>query len=167
MVQSKVELNFSHTAVPPRVPEQEKRPVTRVAAIQMVPRPTSSSNLDGASRLLQAARAQGACIAALPEISHQGVAEADKFAIAQRTTATGRIQNGSRAGQRPRPRIVAARSAARAGRSRLARPCLVKTRPGDAWRANDKIHLYDVEIPGKDERSRIPRRFGLGRRGLR
>ena len=58
--------------------------MTRVAAIQMVSSADVGLNLDVASRLLREARAQGARVATLPEnFAFMGVAEADKFAIAE------------------------------------------------------------------------------------
>ena len=128
--------------------------MTRVAAIQMVSSADVELNLDGASRLLQAARAQGACIAALPEnFAFMGVAEADKFAIAE-NDGDGPIQErlaslASDLGLW----IVAGTIPLRVpGETRLAAACLVYDAAGRRVARYDKIHLFDVEIPGKDER---------------
>jgi predicted amidohydrolase len=128
--------------------------VTRVAAIQMVSSADVGLNLDGASRLLREARAQGARVAALPEnFAFMGVAEADKFAIAE-NDGDGPIQSrlaslASELGLW----IVAGTIPLRVpGEARLAAACLVYDAAGRRVARYDKIHLFDVEIPGKDER---------------
>jgi nitrilase len=111
-------------------------------------------NLDGASRLLREARAQGARVAALPEnFAFMGVAEADKSAIAE-NDGDGPIQSrlaslASELGLW----IVAGTIPLRVpGEARLAAACLVYDAAGRRVARYDKIHLFDVEIPGKDER---------------
>ena len=128
--------------------------MTRVAAIQMVSSADVGLNLDGASRLLREARAQGARVAALPEnFAFMGVAEADKFAIAE-NDGDGPIQArlaslASELGLW----IVAGTIPLRVpGEPRLAAACLVYDAAGRRVARYDKIHLFDVEIPGKDER---------------
>jgi len=128
--------------------------VTRVAAIQMVSSADVGLNLDVASRLLREARAQGARVATLPEnFAFMGVAEADKFAIAE-NDGDGPIQArlaslASELGLW----IVAGTIPLRVpGESRLAAACLVYDADGRRMARYDKIHLFDVEIPGKDER---------------
>ena len=128
--------------------------MTRVAAIQMVSSADVGLNLDGASRLLREARAQGASVAALPEnFAFMGVAEMDKFAIAE-NDGDGPIQAqlaslASELGLW----IVAGTIPLRVpGEARLAAACLVYDAAGRRVARYDKIHLFDVEIPGKDER---------------
>ena len=128
--------------------------MTRVAAIQMVSSADVGLNVDGASRLLREARAQGARVAALPEnFAFMGVAEADKFAIAE-NDGDGPIQSmlaslASELGLW----IVAGTIPLRVpGEARLAAACLVYDAAGRRVARYDKIHLFDVEIPGKDER---------------
>ena len=128
--------------------------MTCVAAIQMISSADVGLNLDGASRLLREARAQGARVAALPEnFAFMGVAEADKFAIAE-IDGDGAIQArlaslASELGLW----IVAGTIPLRVpGETRLAAACLVYDAAGRRVARYDKIHLFDVEIPGKDER---------------
>jgi len=128
--------------------------VTRVAAIQMVSSADVGPNLDVASRLLREARAQGARVATLPEnFAFMGVAEADKFAIAE-SDGDGPIQArlaslASELGLW----IVAGTIPLRVpGETRLAAACLVYDAAGRRVARYDKMHLFDVEIPGKDER---------------
>jgi deaminated glutathione amidase len=128
--------------------------VTRVAAIQMVSSADVGLNLDRATRLLQEARAQGARIAALPEnFAFMGVAEADKFAIAE-SDGDGPIQSrlASLAGELGLWIVAGTIPLHVVGETRLAAACLVYDAAGRRVARYDKIHLFDVEIPGKDER---------------
>ena len=128
--------------------------MTRVAAIQMISSADVGANLDDASRLLGQAKAQGAQVVALPEnFAFMGATEADKFAIAE-DDGDGPIQSrlaslASELGLW----IVAGTIPLRApGETRLAAACLVYDAAGRRVARYDKIHLFDVEIPGKDER---------------
>jgi nitrilase len=128
--------------------------VTRVAAIQMVSSADVGLNLDGASRLLREARTQGARVAALPEnFAFMGVAEADKFAIAE-NDGDGPIQSrlASLASELGLWIVAGTVPLHVAGETRLAAACLVYDATGRRVARYDKIHLFDVEIPGKDER---------------
>jgi deaminated glutathione amidase len=128
--------------------------VTRVAAIQMVSSADVGLNLDGASRLLREARAQGARVAALPEnFAFMGVAEADKFAIAE-NDGDGPIQSrvASLASELGLWIVAGTIPLHVPGETRLAAACLVYDSAGRRKARYDKIHLFDVGIPGKDER---------------
>jgi len=128
--------------------------VTRVAAIQMVSSADVGLNVDGASRLLREARAQGARVAALPEnFAFMGVAEADKCAIAE-NDGDGPIQSmlASLASELGLWIVAGTLPLRVPGEARLAAACLVYDAAGRRVARYDKIHLFDVEIPGKDER---------------
>jgi nitrilase len=111
-------------------------------------------NVDGASRLLREARAQGARVAALPEnFAFMGVAEADKCAIAE-NDGDGPIQSmlASLASELGLWIVAGTLPLRVPGEARLAAACLVYDAAGRRVARYDKIHLFDVEIPGKDER---------------
>jgi len=128
--------------------------VTRVAAIQMVSSADVGLNVAGASRLLREARAQGARVATLPEnFAFMGVAEADKCAIAE-NDGDGPIQSmlASLASELGLWIVAGTLPLRVPGEARLAAACLVYDAAGRRVARYDKIHLFDVEIPGKDER---------------
>ena len=128
--------------------------MTRVAAIQMVSSADVGRNLDSASRLLREAKAQGARVAALPEnFAFMGVAEADKFAIAE-VDGDGPIQAWVASLARELDLWIVAGTIPLhvPGESRLAAACLVCDAAGRRVARYDKIHLFDVAIPGRDER---------------
>jgi nitrilase len=128
--------------------------VTRVAAIQMVSSADVSRNLAVAGQLLRHAREQGACLAALPEnFAFMGLGEADKLAIAEDDGA-GRIQDAMAGLARElRLWIVAGTLPLRVpDEARTAAACLLFDADGRRVARYDKIHLFDVAIPGKDER---------------
>ena len=128
--------------------------MTRVAAIQMVSSADVERNLAAAGELLRQARAQGAQVAALPEnFAFMGLREVDKLAIAEEQDA-GPIQGAVASLARElRLWIVAGTLPLRvAGEPRTAAACLVFDADGRRVARYDKIHLFDVAIPGKDER---------------
>ena len=128
--------------------------MTRVAAIQMVSSADVGLNLDVASRLLREALAQGARVATLPEnFAFMGVAEADKFAIAE-NDGDGPIQSrlASLASELGLWIVAGTIPLHVPGETRLAAACLVYDATGRRVARYDKIHLFDVGIPGKDER---------------
>jgi nitrilase len=111
-------------------------------------------NLDSASRLLREARAQGARVAALPEnFAFMGVTEADKFAIAE-VDGDGPIQAWVASLARELDLWIVAGTIPLhvPGESRLAAACLVCDAAGRRVARYDKIHLFDVAIPGREER---------------
>jgi len=128
--------------------------MSRVAAIQMTSCADVARNLETAGRLLREARARGACLAALPEnFAFMGLAEADKLAVAEPDHA-GPIQSAIAAQARELGLwIVAGTVPLRVtGESRVASACLVFDAEGRRVARYDKIHLFDVAIPGRDER---------------
>jgi nitrilase len=128
--------------------------MTRVAAIQMVSGPDVGRNLAAAAGLLRECRRCGAQVAALPEnFAFMGAAEADKLAVAEEDGA-GRIQAEIAGLARELGLwIVAGTVPLRVpGETRTAAACLVFDADGHRVARYDKIHLFDVAIPGKDER---------------
>lgn len=127
--------------------------MTRVAAIQMVSSADVGANLEAAGRLLAEARGRGAEIAALPEnFAFMGLSESDKFAVAEAPGA-GPIQQAIATTARQLGLwIVAGTIPLRVpDEERLASACLVFDAAGHEVARYDKIHLFDVAIPGRDE----------------
>jgi nitrilase len=111
-------------------------------------------NLDSAGRLLHEARSQGARVAALPEnFAFMGVAEADKFAIDE-VDGDGPIQACLAwfASELDLWIVAGTIPLHVPGEPRLAAACLVYDAAGRRVARYDKIHLFDVAIPGRDER---------------
>lgn len=128
--------------------------MTRVAAVQMVSGAEVARNLEIAGRLLRDARERGAVVAALPEnFAFMGFAETDKLAVAEDDSG-GPIQSAIAAQARALGLwIVAGTIPLRVtGESRVAAACLVYDAAGRRVARYDKIHLFDVAIPGRDER---------------
>jgi nitrilase len=128
--------------------------MTLVAAVQMVSGADVARNLEAAARLLRNARERGAVVAALPEnFAFMGLTEADKLSIAENDGA-GPIQ--AVLGGLARSLglwIVAGTIPLRVpGEPRVAAACLVFDADGRRAARYDKIHLFDVAIPGRDER---------------
>ena len=127
--------------------------MTRVAAIQMVSSAAVAGNLAAARGLLAEARERGARVAALPEnFAFMGLEEADKFAVAE-DDGSGPIQQAIAAIARELDLwIVAGTIPLRVpGESRLAAATLVYDAEGRRVARYDKIHLFDVTIPGRRE----------------
>ena len=128
--------------------------MTRVAAIQMVTCADVARNLTAAERLLGEARELGAVVAALPEnFAFMGHDEADKLAVAE-DDAGGPIQSHVSSLARTLGLwVVAGTIPLRvADEPRVAAACLVYDAAGRRVARYDKIHLFDVAIPGRDER---------------
>jgi deaminated glutathione amidase len=128
--------------------------MTIVAAVQMTSSADVGRNLAEAGRLLAEARSRGALVAALPEnFAFMGMSEADKFAIAE-AEGGGTIQDFVAATARELGLwIVAGTIPLRVpGQPRLAAASLVFDAQGRQAARYDKIHLFDVEVPGRDER---------------
>jgi deaminated glutathione amidase len=130
--------------------------MARIAALQMTSGPDVTANLAAAGHLLEEAAASGANLAVLPEnFAFMGLADQDKRRIAE-PEGDGPIQGfmadiarrlgiwiigGTIPLQLPsEPRVAAA--------------CLVYDAAGRLAARYDKIHLFDVAIPGKRENYR-------------
>ena len=127
-----------------------------VAALQMTSVADVTANLATAERLLREAAARGACVAVLPEnFALMGLRDADKLAVAE-TPGAGPIQD----------RIAALAAELRlwviAGTLPLKLPeerrvgasSLVFDAAGRCVARYDKIHLFDVDVPGRSETHR-------------
>jgi nitrilase len=138
----------------------------KVAALQMTSAADVTVNLELAARLLAEARAAGARVAVLPEnFSFMGVHDADKRAIAE-ADGDGPVQRFlSQQARTLRMWIVGGTTplAIEAG-ARVAAACLVYDDEGQRAARYDKMHLFDVDIPGKTESYRESKNTAPGAR---
>jgi predicted amidohydrolase len=125
----------------------------QVAAIQMTSGPEVNANLEQAGALLEEAAAQGGRLAVLPEnFPFMGLADADKRKIAE-SDGAGPIQDFlAERSRRLRVWIVGGTVPLRTGADgRVAAASLVYNSEGQRVARYDKIHLFDVDIPGRSE----------------
>ncbi|AMN46645.1 nitrilase [Steroidobacter denitrificans] len=128
------------------------------AVIQMTSAPEVAVNLAVARRLLEQARAQGAVIAALPEnFAILGRRETDKLAVAE-VPGEGPIQTFLECCARELGLWILAGTVPlrlREGSAdKVAAASLLFDERGRCVTRYDKIHLFDVEIPEREERYR-------------
>ena len=124
-----------------------------VAAVQMTSLADVGHNLATARRLLVEARERGVCLAVLPEnFSFMGRNEAERRQIVERD-GDGPVQEAISALARElRIWIVAGTQPIEvAGDSRPANACVVYDDAGKRAARYDKIHLFDVDLPGGRE----------------
>jgi predicted amidohydrolase len=123
------------------------------AAIQMASGPNVNANLIEAGRLVEAAAAQGTSLAVLPEnFALMGKSETDKLAVAEDDGA-GPIQDFlARAAERSKLWLVGGTLPIRAANGKVRASCLVFDDRGRRVGRYDKIHLFDVSVPGTEER---------------
>jgi nitrilase len=139
-----------------------------VAAVQMTSGPDVSANLHTASGLLEQAAREGARVALLPEnFSFMGVHNADKRAVAERD-GDGPVQQFlSRRARELALWIVAGTTPiSDLPGERVAAACLVYNDAGERVARYDKIHLFDVDIPGRDEKYRESAHIAPGARSV-
>ena len=125
----------------------------KVAARQMTSGPEVAANLEQARVLLDEAAARGVRLAVLPEnFAFMGLKDADKRAVAE-ADGTGPAQDFLAAtARRLRLWIVGGTLPLRAGEDgRVAAASLVYDSDGVRVARYDKIHLFDVDIPGRAE----------------
>src|ERR1041384_90218 len=124
----------------------------KVAAIQMTSGPDVAANLQQARDLLTQARDKGAVLAALPEnFAFMGLKDADKRAVGE-ADGSGPIQDSLATAARDLGLwIVAGTMPIRAPDGRVSAASLVFDASGKRVARYDKIHLFDVDIPGKKE----------------
>ncbi len=128
----------------------------RVAAIQMTSGHDIEANLEVAGRLLADAAGQGATLAALPEnFAFMGLDSGDKRGVAEPDGA-GRIQNFlADTARRLKIWVVGGTVPLRAeADGRVAAACLVYRPDGQRAARYDKMHLFDVDVPGSSESHR-------------
>lgn len=124
-----------------------------VAAVQMTSLADVAKNLEAAARLLRLARDRGACLAVLPEnFSFMGRNEAERHAVVERD-GDGPAQAAVSALARELGLWVVAgtQPIAVEGDPRPANACVVYDDKGRRAARYDKIHLFDVDLPGGRE----------------
>lgn len=127
-----------------------------IAAIQMTSGPDVTANLEQAQPLLEDAARRGARLAVVPEnFAFMGLRDADKRGVAE-TEGSGPIQDFlASTASRLRMWIVGGTIPLRAGDDgRVAAASVVYDADGNRVARYDKIHLFDVDIPGRVERYR-------------
>jgi deaminated glutathione amidase len=125
----------------------------KVAALQMTSGPDVAGNLAQAGMLIEAAAGAGARLVALPEnFSFMGLKDADKRAVAE-GAGSGPIQDFlSATAARLKVWLIGGTTPLRAGTDgRVAAASLVFDADGRQVARYDKIHLFDVDIPGRAE----------------
>jgi predicted amidohydrolase len=135
---------------------QKPLETVRVAALQMTSAADVDANLLTAGKLLEEAAAAGARIAVLPEnFSFMGRHDADKRAVAERD-GSGPVQDFLSARARDLKLWIVAGTTPISDipGERVAAASLVYDDAGRRAGRYDKIHLFDVDIPGKEERYR-------------
>jgi deaminated glutathione amidase len=125
----------------------------KVAAVQMTSGPDVKANLAQALVLLEDAAARGAGLAVLPEnFAFMGLKDADKRGVAE-SDGRGPIQDFlANTALKLHMTIVGGTVPLRGGEDgRVAAACLVYDPDGRRTGRYDKIHLFDVDIPGRTE----------------
>ncbi len=136
-----------------------------VAAIQMTSGPEVAANLEQARPLLEEAASRGARLAVLPEnFAFMGLRDADKRAVGE-PEGSGPIQDFlAHTARRLQLWIVAGTIPLRCGEDgRVAAASVVYDAAGNRVARYDKIHLFDVDIPGRAERYRESAHVAPGR----
>lgn len=139
-----------------------------VAALQMCSGPQVAANLQIAARLLAEARAAGARLAVLPEnFSFMGLHDADKRAIAE-PDGDGPVQYFLSQQARALSMWIVGGTTpiAIAAGERVAAACLVFNDDGQRVARYDKMHLFDVDIPGRVESYRESANIAPGARAV-
>jgi deaminated glutathione amidase len=128
----------------------------KVAAIQMTSSHVVADNLAAAGALLREAKEAGALIACLPEnFSFIGLKDADKLQVAE-TDGSGTVQAFlSETARRLNMWVLGGTIVIRTNDSkRVANASLLIDAAGKRVARYDKIHLFDVAIPGRNEQYR-------------
>jgi len=125
----------------------------KVSALQMTSGPDVAANLAVAGQLLRQAADAGAQLALLPEnFAFMGLKDTDKLAVAE-TPGSGPIQDAlATLASRLSLWVVAGTLPLRLPDSpRVAAASLVFDAEGRQRARYDKIHLFDVDLPGRGE----------------
>ena len=143
--------------------------MSMIAAIQMNSGADVGANLETAARLLREAAAAGARLAVLPEnFAFMGERDRDKLAHAE-ADGQGLIQDTLSALARELDLwIVAGTLPITAGtdaegHARVYAACCVYDSDGARVARYDKIHLFDIDVPGSGERYRESSSIAPGR----
>ena len=140
----------------------------KVAAIQMTSSHLIAENLAAAGELLREAKDLGCDIACLPEnFSFIGLRDADKLQVAE-TDGTGAVQSFlSDTARKLRMWILGGTIVIRGDTERrVANSSLLIDADGKRVARYDKIHLFDVTIPGRDEQYRESTHVTPGRESV-
>ena len=124
-----------------------------VAAVQMTSVANVARNLDTARRLLEQAREGGACLVVLPEnFSFMGRSEAERREVVE-VDGDGPVQRAVATAARELGLWIVAgtQPIAVPGEARPANACIVYDAGGRQVARYDKIHLFDVDLPGGRE----------------
>jgi predicted amidohydrolase len=124
-----------------------------VAAVQMTSGLDVDANLATASRLVREAAEAGACVVVLPEnFAFMGRSEAERRGIVE-GPGHGPIQDALAETARSAGAWIVAGTTPIAVEDdgRPANACLVYDSGGEQVARYDKIHLFDVDLPGRDE----------------
>lgn len=124
-----------------------------IAAIQMTSGADVPANLQEARTLLEEAARRGARLAALPEnFAFMGLRDADKRGVAEED-GRGPVQAFlAQTAQRLGIWVVGGTVPIRgAGDGRVTAACLVYDSAGERRARYDKMHLFDVHVPGREE----------------
>ena len=137
------------------------------AAVQMASSPNVSGNLLEAERLIESAVSQGARLVVLPEnFALMGMSEMDKVAVAEED-ANGPIQGFlSRTAARLKIWLVGGTVPIKASAGKVWSSCVVYDDCGQRAGRYDKIHLFDVDVPGTDESYRESSTIDAGDQSL-
>jgi deaminated glutathione amidase len=125
----------------------------RVAAIQMTSGHLVSENLSVAAKLLREAKDAGADVACLPEnFCFIGLKDADKLSVAENDGA-GEVQDFLKRTARELKMWILGGTIVIRSKSdqRVANTSLLFDADGKRVARYDKIHLFDVTIPGRNE----------------
>ncbi len=128
----------------------------KVAAVQMTSNHVVADNLAAAGKLLREAKDLGCDIACLPEnFSFIGLRDADKLQVAE-ADGEGVVQSFLSAAARDLGMwILGGTIVIRGGDDRrVANTSLLIDAAGKRVARYDKIHLFDVTLPGRDEQYR-------------
>jgi nitrilase len=140
----------------------------KVAALQMTAAADVTVNLAAAGQLLAEARAAGARVAVLPEnFSFMGLRDVDKRAIAE-VDGDGPVQQflSQQARELGLWIVGGTTPIAQEPGGRVAAACLVYADDGRRVARYDKIHLFDVDIPGRSESYRESKNTAPGSRAV-
>ncbi len=138
--------------------------MTLVAAIQMTSGPDVDANLADARMLLEEAAARDARLAVLPEnFAFMGLHETDRRRV-QEPDGRGPIQDFLATAARELDLWIVGGTVPLSGApdGRVAAACLVYDADGQRRARYDKIHLFDVQLPGRAERYRESEHFAPG-----
>ena len=127
--------------------------MSTVAAIQMTSGHSVEDNLEAAAKLLREAKEAGAELACLPEnFSFIGLKDADKLAVAE-ADGSGPVQQFLSETARALGLWILGGTTVIKGDSarRVSNTSLLVDAQGKRVARYDKIHLFDVAIPGRNE----------------